>query len=1028
MRRRLHLTLTLLLAVTTLGAAPAPTAAAPRDTLPPVLAALRDGTVTRLLVEAGLATPRALTALGTTASALSGISLSPAVELGALYLRLPRAMSVADARTLAEQLSADPRIGSVVPDAPLYASALPDDPNYADQAWHYDGPNGVNRAAAEGRSDGTGVVVAVVDTGITAHPDLVNVLPGYDFVSNVTVANDGNGRDADASDPGDYCPPRNSSWHGTHVAGTIMAAANNGIGGLGIASGASLLPVRVLGRCGGSMADVIAGVRWAAGLAVAGVPANPTPAKVINLSIGGLSGCTSGFRAAIRDARAAGATVVVSAGNSAWNAWMSTPANCAEAITVAATGGNGDATTYTNFGVLVDVAAPGGQGGDVDSRVFSTLNSGLTGPVAPSYGAYRGTSMAAPHVAATAALLYAARPGITPDEVAAALAVAARPFEVSTRCAAIDCGAGLINIGAAIDAGATPIAVDAIDFTAPTNMVVDQSVALPATTVAGLPLQYSINQGPATCEVRDGRLYVYRRLNCHLSMWSDGNAATAAAVALAVVPVAGLPTSVSFTPIADQPLSAGRVPLYVTTSDAQSYSVAASGACRYSGGYLTLTVAGTCRFRISVLPDWRHAVSSVEGTFVVTASGATPPPTGDLPTISAPVIRSAWRNSSTGTIGLLWSNPTGNGATANSVRCTTVDGGSSVNSPNLGPTTVTYALVVPRGRAYTCVVIATAPNAYPGVSAPSAVQQMVAAPAPPVVLSSTMVDGELELLVVDPYPEGSGPAGTVRVYNTLIGIDQTFVVDQATRIATIRLSGYSGGPTVRLLSQGLAPIGISSSMSIAYALPRLGAPVVSTISAVPDPNAATLTAKISATMPNIVAGDALRLWVNETVVPIRIGTTNSDADGWVALAPRTTISTLAFSAAVSTPGASILRLETRAASGAIGESVVSFVTPTAMSAPLSVTATAATLTSLTLRWGAISTDTPYLRSWVVTITPSGGTPIVRLFGKTVRSATISIPLGTSLISLIARGVLPDSPPVSFAVVRVSRQPLVITPQ
>ena len=162
-------------------------------------------------------------------------------------------------------------------------------------------------------------------------------MPGYDFIADTFVANDGNGRDADASDPGDWyaanqCAPgvpgTSSSWHGTHVAGTIGAASDNGSDVAGINWNAKILPVRVLGRCGGYLSDIIDGMRWAAGLAVPGVPPNPNPAGVLNLSLGGPGSCAGGYQDAFNAVDAAGVVAVVAAGNSSANANAYRPANC----------------------------------------------------------------------------------------------------------------------------------------------------------------------------------------------------------------------------------------------------------------------------------------------------------------------------------------------------------------------------------------------------------------------------------------------------------------------------------------------------------------------------------------------------------------------------------------------------------------------------------------------------------------------------------------------------------------------------
>ena len=175
------------------------------------------------------------------------------------------------------------------------------------------------------------------------------------------IANDGDLADGNPADPGDWvttsetalgyfagCGASNSSWHGTHVSGTIAAKSDNGIGIAGIASGVKILPVRVLGKCGGFESDVTDGIRWAAGLAVAGAPTNPNPAAIISLSLGGAGACPSAYQTAITDAIAVGAIVVVAAGNSGVDASASAPANCAGVVSVAATGAGGNRSWDSN--------------------------------------------------------------------------------------------------------------------------------------------------------------------------------------------------------------------------------------------------------------------------------------------------------------------------------------------------------------------------------------------------------------------------------------------------------------------------------------------------------------------------------------------------------------------------------------------------------------------------------------------------------------------------------------------------------
>ena len=327
-----------------------------------------------------------------------------------------------------------------------------------DLQWHYFEPvGGMNAEGAwvQLNSSDPVVNVAVLDTGITDHPDLAdNVVGGTDMISTTFVSNDGDGRDSDPSDPGDwvdanYCgggyPADSSSWHGTHVSGTISAITNNAYGVAGV--GYNLLkvvPVRVLGKCGGYTSDIADGIVWAAT-----GNSNPNKAKVINMSLGGSGSCSTTYQQAINTAVAAGTTVVVSAGNSNANAANYSPASCDNVISVASTGRTGGKAYYSNYGALVDFAAPGGDmstGGA--NGVLSTLNDGDQSPGASIYAYYQGTSMAAPHVAAVAGLMYVKKPSIMPAEVEETLASTARAFPAT--CS--QCGSGIIDAGAAIAA------------------------------------------------------------------------------------------------------------------------------------------------------------------------------------------------------------------------------------------------------------------------------------------------------------------------------------------------------------------------------------------------------------------------------------------------------------------------------------------------------------------------------------------------------------------------------------------------
>jgi serine protease len=385
------------------------------------------------------------------------------LRVGALdtqVMKVERRLSTAEAAQLArEVMAADPTIEYAEPDRIMKPLATPNDTQYGQQWNYFEATGGLNLPAAWDKSTGQGVVVAVIDTGYRPHADLAaNIVAGYDFIDDATTANDGGGRDSSALDPGDgsnagECgqgqPAENSSWHGTHVAGTIAAVTNNGSGVAGVAFGAKVQPVRALGKCGGFTSDIAAGIVWASGGSVPGIPANPTPARVINMSLGGSGACDTTTRDAINSARSRGTVVVVAAGNSNANAANFSPASCAGVIAVAATGRNGGRASYTNFGAVVDVAAPGGDTRTGEANgILSTLNNGTRAPGADAYAYYQGTSMASPHVAGVVALMLSKNAALTPDEVESRLKGSARPFPA----ACSQCGAGIVDANAAVDA------------------------------------------------------------------------------------------------------------------------------------------------------------------------------------------------------------------------------------------------------------------------------------------------------------------------------------------------------------------------------------------------------------------------------------------------------------------------------------------------------------------------------------------------------------------------------------------------
>ncbi|MGC5034854.1 S8 family peptidase [Streptomyces sp. DT190] len=370
----------------------------------------------------------------------------------------PTRASVAD---VVAAYQADPQVAYVVPDRLNKPTAVtPNDTEYGKQWDLFESTAGMNVPAAWDTTTGTGVTVAVIDTGYVAHSDLAaNIVGGYDFISDTAVSVDGNGRDSNPADPGDWynagecgagIPASTSSWHGTHVAGTIAAATNNGKGVAGVAWGAKISPVRVLGKCGGYDSDIIDAITWASGGTVSGVPANTNVAKVINMSLGGGGACSTATQSAINGAVSRGTSVVVAAGNENTNASSSSPANCGNVITVAATNRAGSRASYSNYGTVVDISAPGGETRTTTANgILSTLNSGTKTPSTENYAYYQGTSMATPHVAGLAALMKSANSALTPAQIESAIKANARPLPGT--CSG-GCGAGLADAAKTVQA------------------------------------------------------------------------------------------------------------------------------------------------------------------------------------------------------------------------------------------------------------------------------------------------------------------------------------------------------------------------------------------------------------------------------------------------------------------------------------------------------------------------------------------------------------------------------------------------
>jgi len=402
---------------------------------------------------------------------LAGMPLTVDRQIGDVWvLSLEQAVPEDLLAAMAEQLQIEPAVQYADPARHAFPHRVPNDPLYGQQWALSDPVGGVNAPSAWDLQTGSaGVVVAVIDTGITAHPDLAGrILPGYDFITDPTMANDGGGRDPDPSDPGDgthdgECgdgiPGEPSFFHGTFVSGLIAADTDNGVGVAGLDWNARILPVRALGKCGGTFDDIVDAMLWAIGVPVAGVPPNPNPARVINLSLGGIGSCPQAFQDAVNIALAQGAVVVASAGNDGEDAMNSAPANCSGVITVGGSTRGGDITSYSNFGRRIDVSAPGGDG-ELADWILSTGNDGVAGPGNPDYEFAVGTSFSAPYASATASLMIARNANLRPGRIEDIITGTARAFASGSACGVSgQCGAGLLDASLALQSTLPGVAV-----------------------------------------------------------------------------------------------------------------------------------------------------------------------------------------------------------------------------------------------------------------------------------------------------------------------------------------------------------------------------------------------------------------------------------------------------------------------------------------------------------------------------------------------------------------------------------------
>ncbi|HZI11694.1 MAG TPA: S8 family peptidase [Myxococcus sp.] len=338
---------------------------------------------------------------------------------------LTLAVGVDDVEGALERIRQNPNVEAAEPLMEVRASFAPNDPRYKEQ-WNLEM---IDMPKAWERNHGKGVVVAVLDTGIAYEdhedfkqvPDLkgVKFVKGFDFVNDDEHANDDHG-------------------HGTHVAGTIAQATNNGEGVAGVAFEATLMPVKVLNHFGGgTTADIADAIRFAA----------DKGAKVINMSLGG-GGYSQVMASAVEYARKKGVTVVAAAGNGG-RARVEFPAAYPGAVAVSAVGPEGTLAPYSSYGKELDIAAPGGDKSRGETRGVLQNTIDPRDPSRSIYAYYQGTSMATPHVAAVAAMLYAAG-AKGPDEVEKALYSGAK--KVADQAWSEQYGHGLLNAEASLAA------------------------------------------------------------------------------------------------------------------------------------------------------------------------------------------------------------------------------------------------------------------------------------------------------------------------------------------------------------------------------------------------------------------------------------------------------------------------------------------------------------------------------------------------------------------------------------------------
>lgn len=429
----------------------------------------------------------------------------------------------------------------------LYPSLSPNDTSYSAQWTLFNNVGGIGIESAWDITTGSNMVIAVLDTGSLAHTDISGrILSGYDFFSAIgtdlngnILDNDGDpGRDSNPADPGDAvgagdcainAPAQDSSWHGLSVSSIIAANTDNSAGMAGINWSASILPVRVLGRCGGSYPDVADAIRWAAGLVDTNLPSPPvTPAKIINLSLGGpASTCPATIQSAVNDATDAGATIVASAGNESSDSSNFALSNCDNVISVAASTIDGSRAFYTNFGSTIDITAPAGDGSAASPGTLVLGNTGLTSPASETIYRITGTSFSAPHVSGVASLIMAVRPDVTPAQLNNILKLTSRSFPSDSNCTTSSCGAGLLDAENALRYAQSNdlfgSSIDRVSFSNDQLCVLESQVSASlelqrtGSGIGDLSLTYKTISGTATSDSD------FENIDARIVTWDDGD-------------------------------------------------------------------------------------------------------------------------------------------------------------------------------------------------------------------------------------------------------------------------------------------------------------------------------------------------------------------------------------------------------------------------------------------------------------------------------------------------------------------------